>query len=321
MPTTRPTCSSVAASSCVADSTPENLDSVSRLRLGDFTIILAQAGFYWWDGGAMFGVVPRTLWNKKFAPDEQNRVRLAFNCYIVQTGAHTILVETGAGDKPDAKARERMKLSAVTPPMTEIVRCHGVDPESVDIVINTHLHFDHCGGNTVLAEGGARPAFPWARYYTRRGEWQHAHERNIRDQVSYIDANYDPLVESGSMQLIDEDLEVVPGVRMSLAPGHNRDMMVVTAASAGETFCFFSDLIPTAAHVTPSWVAAFDLYPLESIENKLSWLKKAALDGWICGFAHDPRIAFARIESNQQKGFTALDLSAVNPAASVETLI
>ena len=119
------------------------------------------------------------------------------------------------------------------------------------------------------------------------------------------------------MQLIDEDLEVVPGVRVTLAPGHNRDMMVVTAASAGETFCFFSDLIPTAAHVTPSWVAAFDLYPLESIANKISWMKRAAFGGWICGFAHDPRIAFARIESNQEKGFTAVDLTAVNPVSSV----
>ena len=317
MPTTRPTCLSGAASSCVADSPPEILDGMSRLKLGDFEISLVQAGFYWWDGGAMFGVVPRTLWSKKFEPDEQNRVRLAFNCYIIQTDGHTILVETGAGDKPGQKARERMKLPTATPPMTEIIRRHGIDPDSVDIVINTHLHFDHCGGNTILTDTGARPTFPQARYYTRRGEWEHAHERHLRDKVSYIDANYDPLIESGHMQLIDEDLEVVPGVRMALAPGHNRDMMVVTAASARETFCFFSDLIPTAAHVTPSWVAAFDLYPLESIANKISWMKKAAFNGWICGFAHDPRIAFARIESNQEKGFTALDLTAVNPVSPV----
>src|SRR5437879_3359921 len=223
LPTTRPTCLSVAASSCVADSPPEILDGMSRLKLGDFEISLVQAGFYWWDGGAMFGVVPRTLWSKKFEPDEQNRVRLAFNCYIIQTDGHTILVETGAGDKPGQKARERMKLPTATPPMTEIIRRHGIDPDSVDIVINTHLHFDHCGGNTILTDTGARPTFPQARYYTRRGEWEHAHERDLRDKVSYIDANYDPLIESGHMQLIDEDLEVVPGVRVTMTPGHNRD--------------------------------------------------------------------------------------------------
>src|SRR5690348_12719138 len=230
---------------------------MSRLALGDFEIALVRAGYYWWDGGAMFGVVPKFLWSKKFDPDELNRVRLGLNCYVIQTGDHTILVETGAGDKPDTKARERMRL-ADGPDLPQILAAQGIDPEKIDIVVNTHLHFDHCGGNTVLANGSARPAFPRARYLTRRGEWEHAHTRHVRDRVSYIDANYDPLVECGRMQLIDGDHEVAPGVQMKLAPGHNRDMMVVTASSGGRTFCFFSDLIPSAAHVTPSWIAAFD---------------------------------------------------------------
>ncbi len=271
----------------------------ARVVVGDFEITLVRAGFYWWDGGAMFGVVPKTLWSRRFEADEANRVRLGFNCYVIRTGEHTILVETGAGDKPDPKARERMKLAAALA-LPEIVAGQGIDPESIDIVINTHLHFDHCGGNTVLTSGRAWPAFPRARYYTRRGEWEHAHERHVRDRISYIDANYDPLVESRQMQLLDADFEIAPGIEMKLAPGHNRDMTVVTATSSGQTFCFFSDLVPTAAHVTPSWIAAFDLFPLQAIDTKSRWLEKAAEGGWICGFAHEPEMAFARIVKTEE---------------------
>jgi glyoxylase-like metal-dependent hydrolase (beta-lactamase superfamily II) len=277
---------------------------MSRVALGDFEITLVRAGFYWWDGGAMFGVVPKTLWSKKFQPDAQNRIRLGFNCYIIRTGHHSILIETGAGDKLDQKARERMSLPLVEPGLPELLAAAGIDPEGIDIVLNTHLHFDHCGGNTRLSNGGAIPAFPRARYYTRRGEWEHAHTRHIRDSVSYIDANYDPLVSSGRMQLLDEDREISPGIWLKHAPGHNRDMLVVTAASGGATFCFFSDLIPTASHTTPSWVAAFDLFPLQAIDTKIRWLDQAVGGNWLCGFAHDPEVAFARIEKAGQ-GFVA----------------
>jgi glyoxylase-like metal-dependent hydrolase (beta-lactamase superfamily II) len=276
---------------------------MSRVALGDFEITLVRAGFYWWDGGAMFGVVPKTLWGKKFEPDELNRVRMGFNCYVIRTGEHSILVETGAGDKPDSKARQRMRLPDTGPDLRDVLSGSGIDPETIDIVINTHLHFDHCGGNTFVSYGIAKPAFPRARYYTRRGEWEHAHTRHIRDSVSYIDANYDPLVESGQMQLVEGDFEVAPGIEMKLAPGHNRDMAVLTASSKGQTFCFFSDLIPTAAHVTPSWVAAFDLFPLEAIDNKIRWLSKAARDHWLCGYGHDPEVAFARVRMKEGQAF------------------
>ena len=270
---------------------------MSRVALGDFEITPVRAGFYWWDGGAMFSVVPKTLWSRKFESDELNRVRLGFNCYVIRTGEHSILIETGPGDKLDQKARELMKLPADEPALPQILASCGIDPETIDIVINTHLHFDHCGGNTLLSDGVAKPAFPRARYYTRRGEWEHAHARHIRDSVSYIDANYDPLVESGQMKLVDGDYEVAPGIEMKLAPGHNRDMVVVTARSAGQTLCFFSDLVPTLAHMTPSWVLSFDLFPLETIDNKMHWLGEAARGGWLCGFGHDPDVAFARIKS------------------------
>ena len=270
--------------------------------MGDFEVTLIRAGAYYWDGGALFGVVPKALWSKHLPADERNLVPMAFNCYVVETGAHTVLIETGGGDKMDDRARGRMKLPQKLDTLPETIFRQGLDPERIDIVINTHLHWDHCGWNTQVVDGVAKPMFPRATYYTRRREWEHAHERHPRDAVSYIDANYDPLVESGQMKLFDaEQCEIVPGVRMHLAPGHNRDMMLVTAASAGETFCFFSDLVPTTAHLTPTWVAAFDLFPLESIEMKTRWLGKAADENWICGPGHDCQAGFTRVERTEGK--------------------
>lgn len=278
-----------------------------REAVGDFEITLVRAGVYHWDGGAFFGVVPKTLWNRRIPADERNLVPLGFNCYVIETGEHTVLVETGGGDKMDARALERMKIPAPLDPLPEIIASQGIDPERIDVVINTHLHWDHCSGNTRLVEGEAVPEFPRATYYTRRGEWEHAHKRHPRDAVSYIDANYDPLVNSGKMQLLDGDsAEVVPGVHVHLAAGHNRDMLVVTAASGGATFCFLSDLVPTAEHLTPTWVAAFDLYPLECIDTKIRWLTQAARERWICGFGHDTARAFARIQPSKT-GFSLLE--------------
>jgi glyoxylase-like metal-dependent hydrolase (beta-lactamase superfamily II) len=271
--------------------------------LGSFEISLVRDSTYWWDGGAFFGVVPKTLWSRRAPADEWNRIPAGFNSYLIRTGEHVILLETGCGDKMDARARERMKLPPETEPLPEAIARHGFDPEAIDIVINSHLHWDHCGGNTILSGGVARPAFPRARYFAPRGEWEHAHERLMRDGVSYIDANYDPLVESGQMTLVEGDYEVAPGIRMRRAPGHTRDMTVITAESGGETFCFLADMVPLAAHLQPSWIAAFDLYPLQAIETKIHWLTAAAESHWLCGFAHDPAIDFARIVKHPNTGF------------------
>jgi glyoxylase-like metal-dependent hydrolase (beta-lactamase superfamily II) len=279
---------------------------VASAILGDFEVSLIRDSCYWWDGGAYFGVVPKTLWSRKLPADELNRVPLAFNCYLIRTGDHTILIETAGGDKMDDRARERMKL----PPEAERL---SVDPESVDFVINSHLHWDHCGGNTILAPAGPAPAFPKARYYAPRAEWEHAHERHVRDAVSYIDANYDPLVEAGRMVLVEDGHEVVPGVKMHRAPGHNRDMMVITAESRGQTFCFFSDLVPSTAHLQPTWVMAFDLYPLETIESRTRWLTRAVEGNWLCGFGHDHEVAFARVAADAKVKFVVAPTASAGP--------
>lgn len=251
-------------------------------------------------------MVPKTLWSRKIPADERNRIPMAFNCYLIRTGEHNILIETGLGDKRDARAREFMNVPPVTENMPETLARQGIDPESIDIVLNSHLHWDHVCGNTIMDGDRVRAAFPRARYVASRGEWEHAHERHVRDAVSYLDENYDPLVESGQMMLVDGDYQVAPGIWMRRAPGHNRDMMVVTAESRGKTFCFFSDMVPTAAHLQPSWVAAVDLNPIENIDNKMRWLSAAVAGEWQCAFSHETKLSFARIARDPKTQFTAV---------------
>ncbi len=239
----------------------------------------------------MFGVVPRTLWGKHRPYDELNRVEAAFNCFVVETDGVRALIETGGGIRHDERARDRMAMrNPVDAP--EALANAGFEPASIDHVINTHLHWDHCGGNTV--RDGA-PAFPNARYVTQHGELEHAREQHPRDAVSYRAINYEPLVESGRMQLLQGDTEISPGIHLQVMPGHNRDMMVVIVRSGNETWCHLADLAPYAAHITPTWVAAFDLFPLESIASKQRLFTRAAAEGWWCSFGHDPAISFARI--------------------------
>jgi glyoxylase-like metal-dependent hydrolase (beta-lactamase superfamily II) len=278
------------------------------LNVGDFRITPVRAGSYWWDGGAMFGVVPKTLWSKHEPPDDLNRIEAGFNCFVVETDAHRILIDTGGGIRHDERARERMRLPD-PPKLAEVLSSHGFDPWSVDVVINTHLHWDHCGGNTVDESGRVLPALPHARYVTQRGEVEHAREQHPRDAVSYRAVNYEPLIESGCLHLLDGDGEVAPGIEVRVTPGHNRDMMVVIVRSLGETWCHLADLVPYAPQLTPTWVSAFDLFPLETITSKAELLGQAATGGWWCSFGHDPRVSFAKIEVVEGKWRTRRTVS------------
>jgi glyoxylase-like metal-dependent hydrolase (beta-lactamase superfamily II) len=273
---------------------------MQALTLGHFRITPVRAGSYWWDGGSMYGVVPKTLWSKSEPGDEMNRIEAGFNCYVVDTNAQRILIETGGGVRHDERSRQRMRLPD-PPRLTEILARHGFDPESIDVVINTHLHWDHCGGNTVDEGAHVCPALPRARYVTQRGELEHAREQHPRDAVSYRAVNYEPLIESGRMHLLDGDGEVAPGVEVRVMPGHTRDMMVVLVRSGGETWCHLADLVAFAAQVTPTWVTAFDLFPLETIAGKTQLLGQAAIEQWWCSFGHDPRVSFAKIEVAEGK--------------------
>jgi glyoxylase-like metal-dependent hydrolase (beta-lactamase superfamily II) len=271
------------------------------MHLGDMEVHLLGDGTFRLDGGAMFGVIPRPLWEKKSPPDDRNRILLAMNILLIQTAGKRILVETGGGSKWDDKQNKiyAFENSARLP---EQLAAKGVSPESVDIVINTHLHFDHCGGNTTIANGRAMPAFPNARYIIQRGEYEHALTPTERDRVSYIPENVTPMRDSGQWQLLEGDAEIAPGVELIVIPGHTRHMQCVKLTCGGQTIFFAADLVPTAAHLSYPWIMGFDLYPMTTLENKKKWLPLAAREGWTVIFGHDLHMPAAKLHEHE-RGF------------------
>ena len=175
-----------------------------------------------------------------------------------------------------------------------------LSPDDIDIVINTHLHFDHCGWNTYYKEGRAVPTFPRATYFAQQGEWEHAQEQHERDAVSYLTDNYNPLLQSGQMKLLEGDAEIAPGVRVKLFPGHTHHMQAVIVESQGKTACYVSDLIPTTAHLDPIWVMGYDLDPIACIDNRKRFYASAIPDKWLVVFTHDHEHPFAYVERDER---------------------
>ncbi|HEY5056399.1 MAG TPA: MBL fold metallo-hydrolase [Acidobacteriaceae bacterium] len=300
---------------------PPHDDALVRARtmLGEFELTVCTDGPYLLDGGAMFGVVPKTLWQKRIPADQNNCVRLGLNTLIVRTGQKTVLIETGIGNKLPPKMREIFRNQELLP---QSLAATGVRPEQVDIVINTHLHFDHCGWNTTLhADGSITPTFPNARYFAHTGEVQHGHLQLDRDKVSYISANYDPLVESGQMTLIDAAFldaggGICDGIRVELFPGHTAQMMAVHIEPArpvesrpashngpsGSTphACYVGDLLPMAHHLDPTWVMGYDLDPLRSIEERKRFYARAIPEQWLVAFPHDHDRPLTRVALNEK---------------------
>jgi glyoxylase-like metal-dependent hydrolase (beta-lactamase superfamily II) len=266
-------------------------DGPIRTTLGSFELTALSDGLYRLDGGAFFGVIPKALWSRKVTADDQNRVLTGLNSILVRTGEKNILIETGIGNKLPEKMAQIFGQPAK---LLENLGTADISPEQIDIVINTHLHFDHCGWNTIRHNGKIAPTFPNAAYYVQEGDWRHAHEGQ-RDSVSYLHENYDPLVESGQMKLLRGNLEIVPGISVEVFPGHTRDMQAVLIQSGGKTACYISDLIPTSAHVDLNWVMSFDLYPLETIESRKRYYSRAIPQNWLTMFTHDPRLAWAQL--------------------------
>jgi glyoxylase-like metal-dependent hydrolase (beta-lactamase superfamily II) len=269
-----------------------------RSTLGEFELTILTDGTYLLDGGAMFGVVPKPLWEKRTPANERNQILLGTNTVVVRTGKHTVVIETGIGNKLSEKQRiiyENRQL------LVESLHAAGVRPEEVDVVINTHLHFDHCGWNTTRTEDGSIvPTFPNARYFVHRGEVEHGHLQLERDAVSYISDNYDPLIANGQMTLIEPPsgrMEIVPGVSVEVLPGHTAQMMAVMLDSGGHRACYISDLIPTAAHLDVTWVMGYDLYPLTCIEQRKHFLSRAIPEQWLVLFTHDHHHPMGYIET------------------------
>ncbi len=235
----------------------------------------------------MFGVIPKPMWEKQMPPDGRNRITLSMNCLLIFADGKRILVEAGAGDKMNAKLRDIYGLDG--PRLIERLRDYDLEPADIDIVIDTHLHFDHCGGNTRIEKDKVVPAFPNARYFVQKGEFDHALMPTERDRASFFDENYVPLAEAGQLSLLEGDQTVVPGVEVVRVPGHTAHMQCIKLTGGGKTAFSFADLVPTLAHLPLPWIMGYDLYPMTTLENKRKWIAEVAREGWLALFAHDAK--------------------------------
>lgn len=277
------------------------------MKLGALDLTLVSDGGFRLDGGAMFGVVPRVLWERIKKPDQKNRIPMATNCLLVASGNDLLLIDTGIGDKNDARFRDIFALEEGATRLPDSIRQAGYELGDVTHVVLTHLHFDHCGWNTSEGEAGLRPTFPNARYWLERGEVEHARHPNARDRASYDGRNWEPLFEAGVAELFDDTCEPVTGVRAEKVRGHNADMCIVSL-DGGEDHrgVFWADLVPTAAHVPFPWVMGYDLYPLETLANKELWLPRAAEEGWLAIFEHEDEQPLGRIVRDERGRYRAV---------------
>lgn len=280
------------------------------MRLGDIEVRFLRGGEFRLDGGAMFGVVPRVLWEKKVPPDDRNRIRLAANSLLLRAGSKKILIETGNGTKWEPKLRDIYAIDQGDPLRDALAR-EGVQPQDLDLVINTHLHFDHAGGNTRMVDGRAVSAFPKAKYIVQKAELEHAQHPTERDRASYFPENFLPVTQAGQWQLLDGDTEIIPGVSVAKIPGHNQDIQCVKISGGGKTICFIADLFPTRHHLSLPWIMAYDLYPLQTLETKRKWLADIVRKQWIVVFGHDPDVPVATLHERDGKiEYEPVDLNA-----------
>ena len=298
--------------------------------LGDYRIEIIPDTEFRLDGGAMFGVVPRVLWERVCPPDELNRIKQQMNCVFIDTGKEKVLIETGIGEKWNEKETKIYGIFRERPFSETLLEKTGCRPDEITIVINTHLHFDHAGGNTILkphpsSEGGVdaasadgvvlsrsvAPQFPNARYVVSARELEHAENPHERDRASYLPENWRPMQETGQLETMPDDYEVVPGLQMQTIRGHSETMQTWRLDRGGKTMYGFADLIPTRHHVPLPWIMGYDLFPTETLAFKRENLPIADREQWTCLFYHDFDESLCRIISGEGK-FMAVPINHEN---------
>jgi glyoxylase-like metal-dependent hydrolase (beta-lactamase superfamily II) len=279
------------------------------MHLGDIEVHYLHGGNFFLDGGAMFGVVPKPLWERKSPPDSRNRIRLAANSLLVRTQNKNIVIETGNGTKWTPKLRDIYGIQEGDP-LLDNLAAKSVRPDQIDLVVNTHLHFDHAGGNTKLHNDQAVPAFPNAKYVVQAGEIAHAANPSERDRASYFEENFLPMQQSDQWHALAGDSEIIPGIATVGIPGHNSDIQAIKLTGGGKTIFFVADLFPTRHHLSLPWIMAYDLYPLQTLETKRKWLQTIVQENWIVVFGHDPDVPAATLHERDNKiAFEPVDLN------------
>ncbi len=281
----------------------EMFTTTARHSLGDFELVTLSDGFFWLDGGAMFGVVPRVLWEKKLPPDDANRIPLGMRPLLIRDGKTTVLVDAGCGDAMDARNSQIYKLERRYH-LDHALADAGLTAADIDVVVASHLHFDHVGGFTKLGAGGTLvPRFPRARYIAHRGEWHEATHPNERNRASYLQGTFVPLLDAGVLTLVDDDAEIIPGVRYRRSGGHTANHQVVIIESAGKTAVFAADMYPTSSHISDPWVMGYDLYPMDTLSFKRSFAREAIDREYLLFFEHDPSMAAGHLRERDGKRF------------------
>ena len=264
--------------------------AMAVIRLGDLELVPLLDGFFRLDGGAMFGVVPKPLWQRRAVPDERNRITLGLRPLLVR-GDKTMIIDAGIGDKMDDKSRDIYAIDRAHH-LDASLASAGAAASDIKIVLASHLHFDHAGGFTVRAAGGELvPRFPNARYVARTAEWHDATHPHERNRASYLQENFVPLMDAGVLDLVPDDAEIMPGVRVVRSGGHTMHHQVVMLESAGRTALFAADMIPTTAHVDEAWIMGYDLYPMDTLAFKRRFVREAIEREYLVFFEHDPVVA------------------------------
>ncbi len=283
---------------------------VERRKIGNLVVHAIRSGEMRLDGGAMFGVVPKSLWEKRIPADERNRIPMTMRCLLVEHPSGLILIDTGAGNKENAKFKDIYGienegadgLTWLEDGLKEI----GVAPTDISLVINSHLHFDHAGGNTrIRPDGSVEISFPNATYIVKRGEFDYATHTNERTAASYFDRNYVPIESADKIEFVSREKEIVKGIRVIPTPGHTPFHQSIMIESAGERAFYFADLVPTSAHLPLPWIMGYDVEPLVTLETKRRILKQAVDEHWVVIFEHDARTAWGRVAVDA-KGYRLL---------------
>jgi len=281
--------------------------SLNLNNLGKWKISILETGFFWLDGGAMMGSVPKTLWSKTNPCDDLNRIRLAMRCLLLDDGKNVVLIESGIGDKNSEKFINMFNITQSNNALSDTLSKFGYMPENITDVILTHMHFDHSGGATNHdARGDVKPTFPNATYYISEKNWQAALAPNYKDKASYLKENFIPLKDAGVLKIVSENSEILKGISTYEVNGHTSGQQLIKVSDRNETIVFCSDLIPLKSHLKIPWIMGYDLNASLTLVEKEKFLNLASKNNWILYLYHDPEVVAVKINKNK-KYFEVID--------------